>query len=74
MNTKVEGRLWKFPAKSKKYQPQTEPSLWQMGIVQQLEILFAYQPNKLKSGTLFAYVITEHFHHIRRNGNETLRT
>ena len=45
-----------------------------MEIVQQLEILFAYQPNRLKSGTIFAYVITEHFHHIRRNGNETLRT
>ena len=47
------GQLLKFPARSKNYLPQTERSLWQMGIVQQSEIL----PNKLKSGTLFACML-----------------
>ena len=48
--------IFQVSGKVKKYLPQTEPSLWQMEIVQQLEILFAYQPNKLKSGTLFACI------------------
>ena len=47
------GQLLKFPARSKNYLPQTEQLLWQMGIVQQSEIL----PNKLKSGTLFACML-----------------
>ena len=30
MNTKAAGQLLRFPARSKKYQPPTEQSLWQM--------------------------------------------